>query len=121
MSATITANDTTGDQTTPTLILGYESDRESRNIIHDLIGGGIAVSLIAPRPRSGTITLFYPTEADAFAALELHSRETTFTLVDTDVPAVGMTYVLDGSVTIALDDTTRVPWTLAVAYQEIEP
>jgi hypothetical protein len=123
MTTTITANDSTGDSTTPELVTGYQTARASRNVVHDLIGGGIAVSLIAPRPRAGQLELLYPLEADGWAALALHARETSFDLVDDDVPDVSMSYVVDGSadLQLTLDDDTRRVWLLAVPYQEVTP
>lgn len=118
MTSSIIANNGAGS-TAPTLILGYETGRESRNVVHDLIGGGIAVALVAPRPRSGDLRLFYPAEADAWAALALHSHESTFSLTDSDRPGVGMTYVANGRIALALDDQTRTRWVVTVPYQEV--
>ena len=120
MSTTITATNGAG-ATSPSLILGYEADREGRNIVHDLIGGGIAVALIAPRPRSGDLQLFYPVEADAWASVALHAEESSFSVTDTDRPAVGMTYVVTDGVKIALDSQTRNRWVVTVSFQEVEP
>lgn len=120
MTSLITVNDGTSDTTSPALVLGYETSQESQNIIHDIIGGGIAVTLVRPRPRAGTLELFYLTEADAFEALALHARETTFSLSDTDRPSVAMTYVTDGSIDLGLDDEGRQRWVLSVGYQEVE-
>ena len=121
MGSLITVNDGSGTSTSPALVLGYDTQRASQNIVHDIIGGGIAVSLIRPRPRAGTLELFYLTEAAAFAALDLHSIESTFSLADSDRPAVNMTYALDGSgVQVALDPETRNRWIVSVSYQEVE-
>ncbi|MCM3778991.1 hypothetical protein [Microbacterium hydrocarbonoxydans] len=121
MASLITVNDGTTGSISPALVLGYQTARESQNIVHDLIGGGIAVTLIAPRPRSGRLELFFLTEADGFGALTKHGLETTFTLSDTDRPSVGMTYVTDGSLDLALDDQGRSRWVLSVGYQEVQP
>jgi hypothetical protein len=120
MTTTITA--ASGGSTSPLLILGYGTGRPGRNIIHDLIGGGIAAVLIAPRPRAGTLELLYESEAEAFAALDLHCSETTFTLTSTDRPAVDMTYVIaDGSEPrLDLDPETLRMWVHRVPYQEID-
>lgn len=120
MSSLITVNDGTLDTTSPTLVLGYQANRESQNIIHDIIGGGIAVTLIRPRPRAGTLRLFYLTEEDAFESLGYHSRETTFSLSDTERPSYAMTYVLDGNLDIELDPEGRRRWVLSVDFQEVE-
>lgn len=120
MTTTITATASTAT-TTPVVVNGYQTSRQSQNIVHDLISGGIAVALIAPRPRSGTLRLVYETEADAFAALALHEAEDSFTLTDTDVSSVNMTYVLapGGTLSLALDEETLTVWVLEVPYQEV--
>jgi hypothetical protein len=99
----------------------YSTAWRSRNIVHDLIGGGIAVSLIAPRPRGGTLDLLYPDEETAYAAVTLHLEETAFTLSETDRPHVSMTYVLDGEVTIRLDEDTLEMFVVSVGFQEVIP
>jgi hypothetical protein len=120
MTTTITRTSDSAT-TSPTLVLGYDTTRTGRNVIHNLIGGGIAVTLVPPAPRSGTLQLFYPAEADAWAALALHETADSFTLVNDERPGIGMTYVLDGGITLTLDPETRDLWTLAVDYQEVEP
>ena len=117
MTSTITAE--AGGTTTPTLVLGYATTRAGRNIVHDLIGGGIAVVLVAPRPRSGTLELLYESEADAAACFDLHSLETTYTLVDPERPGIGMVYAIDGDIGLALDNDTREMWIVSIPYQEI--
>lgn len=107
--------------TTPDLVLGYETQRESRNVVHDLIGGDIAVTLVQASPRAGELRLFYISESDAWTAYELHAPADTFTLSDTDIADIGMLYVLNGQLQIGLDDTTRAQWVVTVGYQEITP
>lgn len=119
MTSLITPNDGTTVNVSPTLVLGYQTARESQNVVHDIIGGGIAVTLIRPRPRSGTLELFFTDEAAAFAALELHARETSFTLSDTDRPRIGMTYVVDGATNMRLTED-RKRWEVSVDFQEVE-
>lgn len=118
MASFITARNGAGS-TAPVLIDGYEASRESRNVVHDLIGGGIAVTLILPRPRSGELTLRYDAEVQAWGALALLSHESAYSLTDSDRPGVGMTFVVNGDVTLALDEDTRDTWTVQVPYQEI--
>ena len=119
MTSLIIPNDGSGLNSSPTLVLGYETVRESQNVVHDIIGGGIAVTLIRPRPRAGTLRLFFTDESAAFAAVTLHARETSFTLSDTDRPVIGMRYIVDGSVSLRLTDD-RKRWEVSVGYQEVE-
>lgn len=120
MSTTITVQDGTGAQTTPDLVLGYEAARQTRSIVHDTLDGGIAVSLIPPRPRSGILRLFYKDQAAAFAAMDLHSRVSTFNLVSTERPPINMVFVAAPSdIRVQLDPETRNVWTVDVPYQEV--
>lgn len=119
MSATITAGNGAGATSPLLILLPIEPENESGNVIHDLIGGGIAVSLVDPRPRSGELLLLYGDESTAQQSYELHRAKTTFTL---DWPARAM---LDGLVYIVtrlrpvLDEGTRVRWVVHVGYQEV--
>lgn len=121
MSNVITVQDGTGDSTTPALVLGYETTRMSRNIVHDTLDGGIAVSIIPPRPRSGILRLFYVTEADADTAAALLARPSTFLLESDERTSINMTFVVDSDTTLALDDDTRDLWIVDAGYQEIVP
>ncbi len=116
---TLIAATTSGTTTTPLLVDGYDASRASQNLIHDLISGGIAVTLIAPRPRAGTLQLVYDNESDAFGAVVMHAAEDTFSLSRGDLTVIEMTYVLDGAVSIAIDET-RSAWIVSVGYQEVE-
>lgn len=118
MSATISAGNGAGTTTPHFITLPYETAWDSRNIVHDLIGGGIAVSLVGPRPRSGALDLLYLTEADAFAGARLHQERTTFTLVETDRASVSMTYVVSERVRVVLDVDGHA-WVVTVGYQEV--
>ena len=105
--------------TTPELVLGYTTERTSATEVHDLLSGDIAVTLVKPRPRSGTLALLYPEEADAWAGFDLHTEQAdTFTLTEALVASVGMSYVAL-SASLELDDETRSVWVLSVEYQEV--
>lgn len=105
--------------TEPLLVLGYETARESGTVVHEVIGGGIAVTLAPAAPRSGTLQLLYASETAAFAALNLHSAPSVFELSDVDRDPVGMTYVVKGVIALALTDD-REHFEVTVGYQEVE-
>lgn len=119
MTATISAGDGSGTTSPITVLSPYAAAYASRNVIHDLIGGGIAVSLVQPRPRSGILSLLYGTEADAIAGAQLHRAETTFTLTEDEPASISMSYVIDGDVEVALDDETLTVWIVSVGFQEV--
>ena len=121
MSATISATNGAGSTTPLTILSPWETSYRARNVIHDLIGGGIAVSLVAPRPRNGSMVLLYDNEAAAFAAAQLHLQETTFVLTETDPASVSMTYVVDGDIRVSLDEQSVIAWLVTIGYQEVTP
>lgn len=121
MSATISAANGAGTTSPLTILSPWETSWTARNVIHDLVGGDIAVSLVKPRPRSGELSLLYDSETAAFAAATLHLQETTFILTESDPASVSMTYVVDGDIRVALDDQTLLVWIVTIGYQEVSP
>lgn len=140
MTATIIANNGAGS-TSPVLVIGYDTERPIRNIVHDLIGGDIAAVLAPARPRAGDLQLLYTdgtppsgyawvdgyyvpaipgVESEAWAAFNLHAEATTFTLTETERPEVGMSYVVVGNPRLTLDSQTRNAWVVTVPYQEVQ-
>ena len=119
MTALITAT-TGGATTSPLLVLGYEATAESQNVVHQLIGGGIAVTLAEANPRTGTLHLLYADEALAFACLALHRAATTFTLTGTSRTPLHMMYAVNGRVGLTLAEN-RKHWTVTVVFQEVLP
>lgn len=108
------------DETTlPLLILGYQTRMQGRSVVTDLLDGGIAVTLVKPRPRSGTLQLLYADSFSAWAAVALHQTVDTFNLVSTEQPDINMDYIVTG-VAPALEDQTRQLWEVSIEYQEID-
>lgn len=103
---------------TPQFISGYDAAYESGNVVQKLIGGDIAVTLVAQSPRSGTLHLYYADASDAEAAILLHLGTDTFTLTDTDVAFVDMTYVA-GTITPTIRVSETDLWLVDVEFQEL--
>lgn len=117
MTTTITAGETV---ITPTLVLGWETESESRNIIHDILGSPNPD--ITHRPaglRAGTLRLLFAEEEDAAEAFTLHRTVTLFQLVSTDRDELDMDYVTNGRIRVLLDDETRDMWVVEVDYREV--
>lgn len=119
MTITLTRlSDTT--TSTPDDLLGYSARNESGTVVTDLIDGSIAVTLLDAQPRTGSLRLRYLAYADAWAAHAMHLLADTYTLADSDRPALDMTYIRK-SVDIDLEETTWTSWIVTVEYQEIIP
>jgi hypothetical protein len=121
MAVTITRAGDSATTEPTTLLLPDDVTDESRNIETDLLDGSMAVTLIAPRPGTGTMTLVYPDETAARAGRALHRARDYFTLVDTDNDARGMTYALaQGGTRLGRHSSDPDLWVLAVNYRELD-
>lgn len=121
MTITITRAGDSATTTPKTLRLPDDVIDESRNVEHDLLNGDMAITLVAPRPGMGEMTLVYPDEASARAGRALHRAADHFELVDTENTARNTTYVLgQGGTRLSLDPETKRFWFLNVSYREID-
>jgi len=111
-----------GGNTVAHALTEYRAERRSRNIIHEVAGGGTAVTLYGAGARSGRIELQYLTDAAAMSALALLALKRSFTLASTDRPAVNMTFAVDeNSITLTLDSATKKFWLVGFGFQEVTP
>ena len=106
---------------TPTLRLTASATVTSRNKIHELLGGGVAVTFGAAPLRTGTLELFFDTETAADAAETFHRDGFVFAITDPDNPSLNMNYVVAGSIERTLDPETRRRWLLKIDIQEVTP
>lgn len=119
--STITAQDETENSTSPTIIVGWAPNAESGNIVHEMIDGTIAVTLVGDLPRSGDLNLIYPSDDEAEAARLLLARATWFTLTDPTRPVIEMSFVRRGTITPAMHESLDDVWSFRVGFQEIIP
>ncbi len=118
---TTTISDGT-DTLTATVMDGYSATRQSRNVVHRILGSNApAVSLREAGLRSGTHRLMFTSQTVAESAVAMLSSAAEVTLADTDRANVGMTLVVSGNLTIELDDETRDLWVVEFDYQETAP
>jgi len=116
MTTTITAGAVV---ITPDLVLGYESETDSTNIAHRILGRADPdYTLGDDTPRTGTLELFFLEKAPAWAAQEAHRTAGLFELTDTDYPEIGMTYIRIGRMSMTLNNDR---WVVSVGYQEVLP
>lgn len=108
---------------TPEVIDGFQSSREARSIVHTILGRPDPDITYRPASlRKGTLTLVFATGAAAIAAEAVLVLPEVFTLSDTDVAQVAMSFVVaDGDVVTALDKSTRRAWTVTIPFQEVTP
>lgn len=104
----------------PLMLLQYEAETESNNIVHRVIGKGEPdVSLAEDTTRMGTLHLFFETKADAWEAFALLRDISVWTLSDTDHEELNMDFTRQGRMKIRLDSVSRRRWIIEMDYQEI--
>ncbi len=122
MSIIITAGAST---IAPTEVLGLQSQRTGRNIIHEIPGSeSESVTLRPATPRTGTIVLGFsgPTaEGDSFDAENLHATGGVFTVVAAERPSLEMSYVVQdgGRISRDLEEVTRDAWIVTIDFREV--
>lgn len=101
-------------------VLGYRVERRSRNTVHNVVGGGTAVSLLPSNARSGRLELLIPNEASALDAFNLLSAGKEYNFRSAERPALNMWFAVDdNAVTIELDPTTLDHWIIGFGFQEL--
>jgi hypothetical protein len=120
-STSVTAQDGTGDSFEPIMLTQWDTSAESANIVHNLIDGAIAVTLVGDRLRSGNITFLFDDDNEVEQARALLARPTSFALNDTIRPVVNMTFVRQGMLSPVVHDVVREMWEFTVGFQEVEP
>lgn len=106
----------------PLQVLGYESQRASANVFHDVIGRpNPDVTLRPAGPRTGTLSFLFASEADAAECERMHAGTSVLTIDDPELPTIAMPYVADGAISRQLDSDTRALWVVGVAFREVRP
>ncbi|MET4053584.1 hypothetical protein ABID81_002962 [Frigoribacterium sp. PvP054] len=106
--------------TRPLLSAGYQSSRQSRTVVHEVLGRSYPdITQFPMSLRSGTLTLVYDNEADALESERMHVGGYVMTYADSDLQSATMTYIVNGALTRELEPQTRAVWLVTVAYQEV--
>lgn len=109
-----------GTVQTPLLALAdtYKATRGANNVVHDLLGGGVAFSLQQGKSRTGTIRLLYATKASAMTAIDQLSLPVIFTFTET-TPAETITFAVAGPVGYELDTDGQTRYIVTVPYRAV--
>lgn len=106
----------------PQEITAWETEQQSRNVVHTIIGRTDPDVTIKPASsRSGTLELLFLTAADANTARGILTNGASFTISESTAWLNGLTFVMSGSITAVLEDTTRNLWTISADFTEIIP
>lgn len=111
----------------PLVVTGYEASREVRNVFNPVLGAQATVAAAFPAgARSGTLTAVFTTQADALTLDSMLSGTAPLTYTDSDVAAVGMTFLADQTIrvypaddAVLLDGDDVLFWYVEFGYQEV--
>lgn len=118
MSTTVTDGSTTLN---PILRLDRSNVYETRNKVHELLAGGVAVTFGGQPLRSGTLSLLFASETAAQACLQMHLNGYVMQVADTSAPSLNMTYVVSGNLGAEKVEDTTDAWLVNVDVQEVQP
>lgn len=118
-AARITALDGTDAYVAPHLVTRIDSSSESGNVVHELIDGTLAATLVGDRPPTGELTLVFDNDVAMVNARAILGRPTSFTLNVPQRPALNMTFIRSGALRPGMHDQVRDLWQFTVGFQEV--
>ena len=106
---------------TPLEVDGWSEAHESSTLMHRLIGGGVEFTHAPAIPRTFTLKLVFPGEADALGCAALHRTAPYLDLTSSEREIANGRYTVadGGRVSVDLDDETRDVWVVTVDAREV--
>lgn len=93
----------------------------SRNQVHPLLGGGVAVTFGGDSLSTGTLEMLFTTEAAALDAYTQLDTGHIFQLVDTSKTSTSMYFVISGNVTRTFQIESDDTWVITADFQQVIP
>jgi len=107
--------------THPTAVEGYEVTRVSQNVVHVVPGKPDPDVTLRPASlRSGSITVAFEDEEDAWIAHQALSLGEVCTFETTTRLGLDMSFVTVDDIDISLDPTTSAAWHITFGFQEVD-
>lgn len=105
----------------PYLRLNAEQTIGSRNIIHELLGGGVAVTFGGDTLTTSTLEMLFTSEAASLDAYNKLNTGHIFQLTDYSKTSTSMYFVVSGSITRTLEIESQDVWVITCDVQEVVP
>lgn len=105
----------------PYLRLNADLTTPTRNVIHELLGGGVAVTFGGDTLRTTTLEMLFTSEADSIDAYTKLNTGHIFQLTDYSKTSTSMYFVVAGSIDRNYVTDTEDTWTISVDVQEVVP
>jgi hypothetical protein len=105
----------------PYLRMSAETKNATRNVIHPLLGGGVAVTFGGDTLATSSLEMLFTSEA---ASLDAYTKLNTghlFQLTDYTKTSTSMYFVVSGSITRTYIQDTADTWTIVCDIQQVQP
>jgi hypothetical protein len=105
----------------PYLRLTAQQTIASRNIVHELIGGGVSVTFGGESQATTSLEMLFTSEASSLDAYNKLNAGHIFELTDYSKPSTSMYFVVAGSIDRQYLTETTDTWQITVDVQEVTP
>lgn len=105
----------------PYLRMTAEATISSRNIIHELLGGGVAVSFGGDAQATSTLDMLFTSEADSLEAYTQLNTGHIFELTDYTKTSTSMYFVVSGNLTRTFEVDSEDTWIITCNIQQVTP
>lgn len=105
----------------PYLRINADETIESRNVIHSLLGGGVAVTFGGEAKATTTLEMLFTSEAACLDAYTKLNTGHVFELTDYSKTSTSAYFVVAGSISREYLTDTADTWLLTVDIQQVEP
>jgi hypothetical protein len=105
----------------PLLRISAEQAISTRNVIHELLGGGVAVTFGGDALSTSTLEMVFTSEASCVDAYTQLNAGHVFELTDYSKTSTSMYFVVSGDIQREFVIESTDTWTLTVDIQQVEP
>lgn len=107
---------------TPEMITTWGVSQDSRNVVHTIIGRTDPdITLKPSATRTGTLEMLFTSASSAETARGILANGTVFTISDSETWLNGFDFVMSGSISTSLEDSTRNVWIITADFAEVIP
>lgn len=105
----------------PLLRTTAELSVDSRNIIHELLGGGVAVTFGGTSLATSSLEMLFTTEASALDAYTQLNTGHIFELTDYSKTSTSMYFVVAGNISREYQTESADTWIVSCDIQQVVP
>jgi len=105
----------------PLLRLSASNTINSRNIIHELLGGGVAVTFGSFSQATSNLEMLFTSEASSLDAYNKLNTGHIFELTDYSKTSTSMYFVVAGNITREFLTNSEDTWLVTCDIQEVTP